>query len=85
MTLTATSAPVVSIGCKLPNGFNIEVNATRDAKGVISDKYRSVYLAGKGAITAVPADVWDLWLRANAKLRYVRDGSIYRVQKNGTS
>lgn len=68
----------VKIGCKLPHGPTIEVGEPGD------DDYRYYQLdgcAGKApGFTLVPKDVWDIWKRANAKLRYVMDGSIFEAK-----
>lgn len=76
----------VNIGCKLPHGLVLEVGL--DPKvGVPTGKYRSVVLQGtlgaragaKFGSTLVPRDLWDVWAKKNAKLRYVVDKSVFVI------
>ena len=76
----------VNIGCKLPHGLALEVGL--DPKtGQPTKDYRCVVLQGllkakKGAkhgSTLVPKAVWDTWLAANLKLRYVVEQSVFVI------
>lgn len=76
----------VMVGCKLPHGLVLEVGL--DPKlGIPSDKYRNAVLQGtlgaragaKFGSTLVPRDLWDAWLKKNAKLRYVVDKSVFVI------
>lgn len=66
---------MAAVRCTLPNGYTIEVGAP-GAEGY------AYYNLGPGTPKApssnkVPVDVMTRWLKANAKLRYVVDRSIY--------
>lgn len=69
---------MVKVGCKLPKGFTIEYGTPGEPG------YGFVNLAGgsdkKPGITPVGTVVWTTWKRANAKLRYVMDGSIFEAK-----
>jgi hypothetical protein len=76
----------VNIGCKLPHGLVLEIGL--DPKtGKPTEDYRCVVLQGllkarKGAkygTTLVPVVVWEPWLKANAKLRYIVDKSVFVI------
>jgi hypothetical protein len=82
----------INIGCKLPHGLAIEIgmvagNTKGNTFAVPGPDYRCVVLQGllgarKGAkygSTLVPKPVWETWVKANAKLRYVVDGSIFVI------
>ena len=75
----------INIGCKLPHGLALEVGLEKD--GTPGKDYRCVVLQGllkarkgsKYGSTLVPVAVWASWLKANAKLRYVVDKSVFVI------
>lgn len=76
----------VNVGCMLPHGLALEVGL--DTKtGQPTEDYRCVVLQGvlkarKGAkfgSTLVPVGVWEPWLKANAKMRFVVDKSVFVI------
>lgn len=58
---------VTRVRCKLPQGYTWEFGTAG------KDGYRVFHIQG---ITQVPSEFATRWFRDNAKLRYVRDGSI---------
>lgn len=71
---------VVKIGCKLPYGPTIEIGTPGE------EGYKFFELNGwystksKFGVTLIPAEVWEAWVKKNAKLRYVMDGSVYLIK-----
>lgn len=66
---------MAAVRCSLPNGYTIEV-------GVPGEKGYAYYdlkpgTPKKPSVQNIPAEVIYPWLKANAKLRYVLDKSIY--------
>ncbi len=56
------SHETVVIGCKLPNGFYMQVGeVVHTIKGFNS----SVVVGGHGITEDVPADLWAAWLKEN--------------------
>jgi hypothetical protein len=84
--MAAAKEDRVNIGCKLPHGLSLEVGL-EPKTGQPTTDYRCVVLQGllkarKGAkygSTLVPRAVWDTWVKTNAKLRYVVDGSVFVI------
>lgn len=78
--------PTVNVGCKLPHGTVLELGAAKVVKTAVV--YDHIVLQGRLAAkrgaaygtTAVEAEFWAKWLKMNAKLRYVMDGSIFVVK-----
>lgn len=77
---------MLTIGCKLPHGYVLELNPPK-----IGDKvpatYQAVVLNGtnkakakaKYGTTLVDPEFWAAWLKKNVKLRYLVDGSIFVI------
>lgn len=75
----SADTPTVVIGCRLPNGITMEVGTPG------KESYRAVHCKGcdgrgYGRTVGVPKVIADAWFRANAKLRYVVDGSVFVVK-----
>lgn len=77
----------ITIGCKNPHGLVLELGVNVRTQ-MPTDKYQCVVLNGKlktgsakatFGVTTVDEDFWKAWLKKNAKLRYVLDGSVFQV------
>lgn len=73
------STKVVTIGCKLPHGLII---SARDNSGeVVSVTLKGANAArivgGYGITEGVSSDLWNAWLKKNAKFPAVLNGSVF--------
>lgn len=68
------SNQTVAIGCKLPNGFFMQVG---DVSHVIKGYNSSVVIGGHGITEDVPADLWAAWLKENKDRDLVKNGFVF--------
>lgn len=74
MANTTKSATKVTVGCKLPNGFIMQVGQTTHIiKGFNSSNVSS----GVGITSDVPADLWKAWLAENKDRALVKNGHVF--------
>lgn len=64
----------VVIGCKLPNGFFMQVG---DAIHAINGFNASNVIGGHGITEDVPADLWAAWLAENKDRDLVKNGFVF--------
>lgn len=76
----------ITIGCKNPHGLVLELGVhpltqlpTKDYKCVVLNGLLKASAKARFAVTIVDEDFWKAWLKKNAKLRYVLDGSVFQV------
>jgi hypothetical protein len=68
------SKQTVVIGCKLPNGFFMQVG---EASHVIKGYNSSSVIGGHGITEDVPADLWGAWLKENKDRDLVKNGFVF--------
>lgn len=68
------SNDTVVIGCKLPNGFVMQVG---EIARVIKGYNSSVVIGGHGITEDVPADLWAAWLKENKDRDLVKNGFVF--------
>jgi hypothetical protein len=84
--------PNINIGCKTPHGLPLEIGVN-SRNCTIGKDYQCVVLNGvnkakpgaRYGVTSVDEDLWKTWLKANAKLRYVLDGSVWAISSEPPS
>lgn len=64
----------VVIGCKLPNGFVMQVG---EVARVIKGFNSSVVIGGHGVTEGVPAELWGAWLKENKDRDLVKNGFVF--------
>lgn len=69
-----TKSKTVTVGCKLPNGFILELNGqTVEINGSTSSRV----IGGHGITYDVDAEFFDAWMEAHADRAMVRNGFIF--------
>lgn len=68
------SQETVVIGCKLPNGFYMQVG---EVIHIIKGFNSSVVVGGHGITEDVPADLWAAWLSENKDRDMVKNGFVF--------
>lgn len=74
-----TAAEVVTVGCKLPHGLWMEMQAEGQpaikilARGCNS----SDVIGGFGITPNVPKDFWEAWLKEHREMKYVKNKQIW--------
>lgn len=73
------AAEVVTVGCKLPHGLWMEVQADGQPKTkILARGCNSTDIIGGFGITPnVPKDFWEAWLEQHKSLKFVRNGQIW--------
>lgn len=73
------STGVVTVGCKLPHGLIISAKNTEGE--IVSVTLKGAndarIIGGYGITEFVPKDLWDAWIRKNAKFAAVLNGSVF--------
>lgn len=67
-------AATVVIGCKLPNGFFMQVG---DKVHTIKGYNSAAVVGGHGITDDVPADLWTAWLAENKDRDLVKNGFVF--------
>lgn len=69
----------VTIGCKLPHGLIIEArnNDGEMQRVTLNGANAARIVGGYGITEAVPAAVWNAWLKRNAKFPAVINGQVF--------
>ncbi|SPL70857.1 hypothetical protein [Acinetobacter stercoris] len=75
-----TSATVnkVTIGCKLPNGFILQVGEVTHR---INGFNQSTVIGGHGITENVPSELWDAWVEENKERDLYKNGFVFAHDK----
>jgi len=74
-----TSAKLVTVGCKLPNGLHLDLKANDGAniRVTLKGANDSRIVGGFGLTENIAADFMERWLKKNAKHPAVVNGAIF--------
>lgn len=65
---------IVVVGCKLPNGFVMQVG---DVSHLIKGFNSSAIIGGHGITDDVPSELWEAWLKENKDRDLVKNGFVF--------
>ncbi len=68
------SKDAVVIGCKLPNGFVMQVG---EVTHVIKGFNHSVVVGGHGITEDVPKELWEAWVKENKDRDLYKNGFVF--------
>jgi len=75
------SNATLTVACKMPHGFHLDIFAPDKPKRRITVKgsNSSRVIGGYGITEGVPKDHWDVWLRQHPELPAVTGGLIFAL------
>ena len=73
------TAATVTVGCKLPNGFVLEVG---NQSVVLNGSNSSALIGGHGITHGVDAQLWQAWLEQHAERDMVKNGFVFAHEKS---